>query len=70
MYYNLRKLRHEKNISLEELKKSLKLKTDAAYYKKEKGLIKFSLEEAKIISNILNLPIEIIFLTKVSKKEI
>lgn len=61
MYENLRKIRQELNISVEELCDLLGLETKAAYYKKETGLIKFSLQEAKLISDRLKLPIEHIF---------
>lgn len=62
MYKNLRRLRREKNVPVNELKSLLNLKTDAAYYKKERGAIKFSVEEAKIIAEFFSMPIEIVFL--------
>lgn len=61
MYKNLRRLRREKNVPVSELKQLLNLKTDAAYYKKERGAIKFSVEEAKIIAEFFGMPMEIIF---------
>lgn len=61
MYSNLREIRNRKGITAREMADVLGLKTEAAYYKKESGLIKISLEEAKIISKKLKMPIEDIF---------
>lgn len=61
MYERLRKIRKEKNISASEMKDILGLKTEAAYYKKESGRVKFSLEEARIISERFKMKIEDIF---------
>lgn len=63
MYERLRQIRQEKNIKATEIAKSLGLKTDGAYYKKETGLVPFTLKEGKIISDILNMSIEEIFFT-------
>jgi DNA-binding XRE family transcriptional regulator len=62
MYHRLRELRNEKGISAKEMADLLGLKTEAAYYKKESGAIKFSLREAMLISKKLQKSIEEIFL--------
>ena len=70
MYENLRELRNQRNISALDMARVIGLKTKAAYYKKESGLIKFSLEEANLISKYLDMPIEDIFFDdEVSKLE-
>lgn len=61
MYSRLRNIRNKKNITAREMADLLGLKTEAAYYKKESGLIKFSLEEAKIVADRLGLTVEEIF---------
>lgn len=60
MYTKLRELRVSQNISGEELAQILNL-TKATYSKKENGLVKFSLEEAKLIADKFNKKIEEIF---------
>ncbi|ABR48764.1 transcriptional regulator, XRE family [Alkaliphilus metalliredigens QYMF] len=68
MYEKLRNIRNEKSITALEMANMLGLKTPAAYYKKETGTIKFSLEEAEKIAKFLGLPIEeIFFKTEVSE---
>lgn len=69
MYENLRELRNQRNISALDMARVIGLKTKAAYYKKESGLIKFSLEEANLISKYLDMPIEDIFDDEVAKSE-
>lgn len=70
MYENLRAIRHQNNVSATIMKDLLGLKTEAAYYKKEKGLIKFSLEEAKKIAEHFKMNIEdIFFIDEVSHLE-
>jgi len=61
MYQNLRELRILRGITAKEMADTLKLKTEAAYYKKESGMTKFSLNEARIIAEKLGMPIEQIF---------
>lgn len=61
MFEKLRELRNSKNISADEMSEILGLETKAAYYKKEAGNVKFTLAEAKKISDFFNLPIEEIF---------
>ena len=61
MFEKLRKVRQEKNIKAKEIAEKLGLKTEGAYYKKETGNVPFTLEEGKIISDMLNMPIEEIF---------
>jgi len=53
-----------KGVSAKEMADLLGLKTEAAYYKKESGMIKFSLHEAKKVSERLGLPIDDIFFDK------
>ena len=61
MFLKLRELRKNKGINVKEISKLLGLKTESAYFKKESGKIKFSLEEAKIIADTLGKSIEDIF---------
>lgn len=63
MFEKLRKVRQEKNIKAKEIAEKLGLKTEGAYYKKETGNVPFTLEEGKIISDMLKMPIEEIFFT-------
>ena len=63
MFENLRKLRQEKNIKAKDIAEKLGLKTEGAYYKKETGSVPFTLEEGKIVADILKMPIEEIFFT-------
>jgi transcriptional regulator with XRE-family HTH domain len=63
MFERLRKLRQEKNIKVKDLAEKMGLKTEGAYYKKETGNVPFTLEEGKIISDVLEMPIEEIFFT-------
>lgn len=70
MYLKLREIRNAKGITAREMADLLGLKTEAAYYKKESGLIRFSLEEARLVANRLGLPISDIFFDKnVSESE-
>ena len=62
MFENLRKLRQEKNIKARDIAEKLGLKTEGAYYKKETGSVPFTLEEGKIVADILETPIEEFFL--------
>jgi DNA-binding XRE family transcriptional regulator len=57
----LKKLRKEREIPVSEIIKILGLKTKSAYYKKETGALDFSLEEAKLLSELFDLSIESIF---------
>ena|GEM_PF-686803 len=61
MYEKLRAIRNREGIAAKEMANILGLKTEAAYYKKESGAIKFSLLEARAISEKLEMPIEEIF---------
>lgn len=61
MFEKLKKNRINRNISAEVLAKVLGLETKSAYYKKESGLVKFTLEDAKKLSEFFGLPIEKIF---------
>jgi len=61
MYVGLRRLRKNKQVPVLVLAKLLNLKTEAAYYKKESGIIKFSVEEARRIADYFGMSIEDIF---------
>lgn len=61
MFERLRRIRQEKNIKAKEIADKIGLKTEGAYYKKETGTVPFTLEEGKVISEMLNMPIEEIF---------
>lgn len=61
MYTKLKTIRRDRNISVKSLKEILGLVTNAAYYKKENGTVKFTLEEAKKIADYIGLSIEEIF---------
>ncbi len=64
MFERLRKIRQEKNIKAKDIAEKLGLKTEGAYYKKETGTVPFTLQEGKIVSEIIGLPIEEIFFTE------
>ncbi|MTI95222.1 MAG: helix-turn-helix domain-containing protein [Firmicutes bacterium] len=68
MYPKLKELRRKNRITVQEMAELLGLQTRGAYYKKESGVHKFSIEEARLIANKLNMPIEEIFLTMRSQK--
>lgn len=63
MFEKLREFRQEKNIKVKEIAEKLGLKTEGAYYKKETGSVPFTLEEGKIVADILKMPMEEIFFT-------
>ena len=70
MFNRLRMIRNNKHISANTMAELLGLKTKAAYYKKENGRVKFTLTEAKKISDFFHSSIEeIFFKDKVSCKE-
>lgn len=70
MFERLRALRKEKGLTCEDMAEVLGLETKSAYSKKENGSTKFSLDDAKKVSSILNKSIEDIFFTdKVSLKD-
>lgn len=70
MFEKLKQIRLTKGIDCEKMAKVIELETGAAYWKKENGKTKFSLEQAKKISDYLNKPIEVIFFeNEVSKTE-
>lgn len=64
MFKNLRKIRQSKKIKASEMAKKIGLKTEGAYYKKESGRVPFTLEEGKIIANMLDMSIDDIFFEK------
>lgn len=61
MFDKLKQIRTERNITVEQMMGVLSLETKAAYYKKESGSVKFSLDDAKKVSDYIGLPIEDIF---------
>ena len=61
MFEKLRKIRQEKNVKAKEIAEKMGLKTESAYYKKETRAVPFTLEEGKIVADILGMPIEEIF---------
>lgn len=61
MFEKLRRLRTQKNISAKMMADLLGLETEGAYYKKENGSIKFTLNEGKTIADFFGLPIEVVF---------
>lgn len=63
MYINLKRKREEMGFTQEYMASKLGFKTKSAYCMKEKGIRKFTIEEAKIISNILKEKIDDIFST-------
>ncbi|QUH28295.1 helix-turn-helix transcriptional regulator [Vallitalea guaymasensis] len=62
MYAKLREERLRQNFTAQEMSKLLGLKTTSAYYKKENGKIKISIDEALKISNKLSKKVEDIFM--------
>ena len=63
MFEKLREIRKQKGVSAKDISEKIGLKTEGAYYKKEAGNVPFTLEEGKIISDMVGLPIEEIFFT-------
>ncbi len=63
MFEKLRQIRTERGIPARKMAELLGLETEAAYYKKETGTVKFTLIEAKIIADYLEKPIEAVFFT-------
>ena len=61
MFEKLRELRQEHGLTCEDMSKVLGLETKAAYSKKELGRTKFTLAEAKQVSDVLGMRIEDIF---------
>lgn len=61
MFKKLREIRQNKNIKASEMAKEIGLKTEGAYYKKESGRVPFTLEEGKIVADMLDMPIDDIF---------
>lgn len=57
----LREARKQMNVLPIELAKEIGLRTEAAYYKKESGRTKFSVDEAMIISKRLEKSIQELF---------
>lgn len=70
MFDRLRAVRVRRRISCEKMAEMLGLETKSAYSKKENGNVKFTLFEAKTISEFFNMRIEDIFFEdEVSLKE-
>lgn len=60
-YQRLRDLRKSKGISAKDMADLLGLVTKAAYYKKESGMTRFTLHEARIIAHRLGTSIDELF---------
>lgn len=54
----LRKLRKARGITAKKMAEALGLKTVGAYYKKECGMNKITVEEAKIIASVLGVSMD------------
>ena len=61
MFERLRQIREEKGLTCEQMAEQLGLQTKAGYNKKENGRTKFTLQEAKKVSEILGMSIDDIF---------
>lgn len=61
MFDKLKEIRTAKGVSCEKMAEVLGLETKSAYSKKENGTVKFTLAEAKKISDFLRMTIEDIF---------
>jgi len=68
MYRKLRDERKLQNVSSEKMKNLLGLKTNSAYYKKERGDIQLTLREAKIIADYFGKEINDIFFNEEPSK--
>ena len=64
MYQILKNIRRDKKIPVNVLANKIGLKTTAAYYKKENGNVKFTVDEAIIIAKELKESVENIFIFK------
>jgi len=69
-YHRLRELRKSKGISAKDMAELLGLGTKAAYYKKESGMTRFTLYEARLIAERLGTTIDqLFFADEVSLKD-
>jgi putative transcriptional regulator len=57
-------LRTSRNITANKLARELNLKTTNAYYKKENGQLRFSLQDARKLSKIFKMSIEDLFFSE------
>lgn len=64
MYENLKKERQKQNKTCQDLANLLNLSQANGYWRKEKAIVPFSLEEAKKVAKFLNKPVEEIFINK------
>lgn len=70
MFENLKKIRKEKKLNYVKMAEIIGVKTGTAYWKKENGSTRFSIEQAKKISDFFEIPMEQIFFEdEVSKME-
>lgn len=60
MYKNLEKIRKSKNITIKQMAKLIS-KSPANYFKKERGEVSITVQEAIIISRFFNKKIEFLF---------
>lgn len=61
MFGKLKRLRKERGLTCQDMAERIGLETKAAYSKKECGRTKFTLNEARIVSEILGCSIDDIF---------
>lgn len=61
---NLKEFRRTDGIKASTLARLIGLKTNASYYKKENGDVKFTVDEALVIASYLGRKVEEIFLLK------
>ena len=60
-YQILRNIRNEKEIPLFDIAIALGLKSTGTYYKKEQGNVPITIEEAKILTKMFDMPFEKLF---------
>jgi hypothetical protein len=61
MYEKLREKRKEKNVQVKNLCEILSLQTEAAYFKKETGAVKITVEEAILLARFFRTSVERLF---------
>lgn len=61
MYENLRKVRKESGAKVKTLAALLQLKTEPAYFKKEMGEVRVTVEEALILARYFETTVEKLF---------
>ena len=66
MFNRLREVRNQNNVNVQILSDLIGIKEKSTYYKKERGEIPFTLNEAKIISDYFKMDINKIFFDNLS----